>query len=58
MKMGHIIDLVVCDSMPIKPSCKKISKDNYVNPATGEVFDYNHTLNRLQCYDSIRKTMR
>lgn len=57
-KMGNITDLVVCDTMSKEPVCVKISKDNYVNTQTGEVFDYNHTLNRSQCYDSIRKTIR
>lgn len=57
-KMGNITDLVVCDTISKEPSCKKVSKDNYVNTKTGEIFDYKHVLNRSQCYESIRKTMR
>ena len=57
-KMGNITDLVVYDTITREPICVKVSKDSYLNTRTGEVLDYNHIMNRSQCYDSIRKTMR
>jgi len=57
-KMGNVIDLMVCDTITTEPVCKKISRDQYVNTQTGEVFEYRHIENRAQCYDSIRRTMK
>ena len=57
-KMGNITDLLVYDNEIKEPSCIKLSKDCYLNTETGEVKDYNHILNRSECYESIRKTMR
>lgn len=57
-KMGNITDLLVCDTITTEPVCKKISKDLYVNTQTGEVLEYQHIVNRSQCYDSLRKTMQ
>lgn len=57
-KMGNITDLVVCDRITREPVCVKVSKDSYIDTRTGEILDYAHTINRSQCYDSIRKTMQ
>lgn len=57
-KMGHITDLTVCDTVTYEPVCKRLSKDYYLDTRTGEVKEYNHIANRLQCFESLRKSMQ
>lgn len=57
-KMGNIIDIVVSKKVNHNPVCRKVSKDMYCITSTGEVKEYQHTQNRGQCSDSLRRTFR
>lgn len=59
VNMGHLIevmsmDKVTFDGLPVT----KINKDQYIVNDTGEIFDYEHTENRTQNKDNLRKTFK
>lgn len=56
--MENISDLTVSERVNRNPVCVKLSKDEYVNMATGEVGTYAHSENRGQLGESLRKTSR
>lgn len=59
IKMNHLVEVMYMkninrDGLPIT----KISKDEYILDGTGEIFEYEHTENRTQNKDNLRKTFK
>jgi hypothetical protein len=57
--MNHLVEVMYMknsnrDGLPIT----KISKDEYILDGTGEIFEYEHTENRTQNKDNLRKTFK
>ena len=46
------------DYKPRKQRIKPLSKDNYVDLATGEVKDYHRNSQRIQSTENLRKTFK
>lgn len=56
--MGNIIETLSMERPATGSPCRKISKDQYVDLRTGEVFDYEHIENRAGSLQSIRHTLQ
>lgn len=56
-KMNQIVEITACEKKShVLEKYKKISKENYMEVSTGEVFDYKVSENRADNLDSLRKT--
>ena len=57
--MGHIKEIVSVDKLSLSsPPITKIDRDLYMLNETGEIREYQHTENRSQNVDNLRKTFR
>jgi len=57
-KMNHIIEVQHMEKMNKKAHIKKLDKDTYVDLATGEIKEFQHSENRQQNYNSLRQTFK
>lgn len=57
-KMNHIIEVQHMEKMNRKNHIKKLDKDRFVELATGEIKDFEHSENRQQNYNSLRQTFK
>lgn len=57
-QMNHIVEVQYMEKMNRKNHIKKLSKDEYVDLATGEIKDFEHSENRQQNYNSLRQTFK
>ena len=59
VNMGHILEVMAMEKLPDGDfGITKIDKDRYMINDTGEVLEYNHTENRKENIDSLRKTFK
>ena len=57
-KTKHIVEVQHMEKRNGKSRIRKLNKDEYMNLNTGEVKDFDHTENRSENINSIRKTMK
>lgn len=57
-KMNHIVEVQHMEKMNRKANIKKLDNDRYLEIATGEIKDFNHSENRKQNYNSLRQTFK
>lgn len=57
-KMNHIIEVQHMAKKNYKAHIKKLDKDRYMEIATGEIKEFNHSENRQQNYNSLRQTFK
>jgi len=57
-KMNHIIEIQHMEKTNRKAHIKKLDKDTYVELATGEIKEFQHSENRQQNYNSLRQTFK
>ena len=57
-KMNHIIEVQHMEKMNRKANIKKLDKDRYVDISTGEIKEFNHSVNRQDNYNSLRQTFK
>jgi hypothetical protein len=57
-KMNHIIEIQHMEKMNRKANIKKLDKNRYVELATGEIKEFQHSENRQQNYNSLRQTFK
>lgn len=57
-KMNHIIEVQHMEKMNRKNHIKKLDKDSFVDLATGEIREFEHSENRQQNYNSLRQTFK
>lgn len=58
VKMGHLLEVQHMTHTNKKAHTKKISKDEYINLATGEICEYHHNENRAQNSNSLAKSFK
>lgn len=56
VRAGNITETIEMTQKPLMP-CRKISADEYVNILDGTVGEYQHTANRSELQESVRKTI-
>lgn len=57
-EMNHIIEVQHMEKMNCKANIKKLNKDEYVDIKTGEIKEFEHSLNRQENYNSLRQTFK
>lgn len=57
-KMNHIVEVQHMEKMNHKNHIKKLDKDRYVEISTGEIKDFEHSLNRKGNENSLRQTFK
>lgn len=56
--MGHIVEIQHMEKKNTKCYIKKIDADRYVNLETGEIHDFEKSMNRSESENSLRKTFK
>lgn len=57
-KMNHLVEVQHMEKKNHKAHIKKLDKDRYMEIATGEIKEFNHSENRQQNYNSLRQTFK
>jgi hypothetical protein len=57
-KMNHIVEVQHMEKMNRKANIKKLDSNTYLDIATGEIKEFNHSENRQQNYNSLRQTFK
>lgn len=57
IECGNITEFVCLSHSPAPFPVVKIDKDHYAMLDTGEVFEYDHSENKSECYNSVRRTL-
>jgi len=57
-KMNHIVEVQHMEKMNRKANIKKLDKDRYVDIATGEIKEFEHSVTRKDNYNSLRQTFK
>ena len=57
IECGNITEFVCLSYSPAPFPVVKIDKDHYAMLDTGEVFEYDHSENKSECYNSVRRTL-
>lgn len=57
-EMNHIVEIQHMDRMNSKAHIKKVDKDSYVLIATGEILEFEHSMNREENKNSLRQTFK
>jgi len=57
-EMNHIVEVQHMQKMNRKANIKKIDADTYLDIATGEIKQFEHSENRQQNYNSLRQTFK
>jgi len=57
-KMNHIVEVQHMEKMNHKANIKKLDKDRYVDIATGEIREFEHSVTRKDNYNSLRQTFK
>ena len=57
IECGNITEFVCLSHSPAPFPVVKIDKDHYALLDTGEVFEYDHSENKSECYNSVRRTL-
>jgi hypothetical protein len=57
-KMNHIVEVQHMEKINRSVHIKKLDKDTYLDIATGEIREFNHSDNRQQNYNSLRQTFK
>ena len=57
-QMNHLTEIQYMEKMNRTASTRKLNKDEYVLLETGEVKEFNHSKNRSEGYNSLRKTFK
>lgn len=55
---GNVIEFIELSSSPTAPTIQKISADQYINLATGEICDFDKSDTRADNTDSLRKSFK
>lgn len=55
--MGNIIEVITREKAGAGCPCVKLDADHYMDTRTGEVMEYKHIENRLECVRSIKNTL-
>lgn len=58
VEMYKIVDVMAMGYVKMDIPILKISKDQYINKETGEILDYDHTENRGENLDSVRRSLK
>lgn len=59
VNMGHILEIMAMEKLPDGDfGITKIDKDRYMKNDTGEVLNYQHTENRTENVDNLRRTFK
>lgn len=56
--MSHIVEVQHLEKENHQANIRKLDKDRYLHLETGEIKNFEHTENRQQSYDSLRKTFK
>ena len=56
--MNHVLEVQHMKKKNRKQTILKLDSDSYVDLSTGEIKDFNKTINRQQNYNSLRKTFK
>ena len=57
IECGNITEFVCLSHSPAPFPVVKIDKDHYALLDTGEIFEYDHSENKSECYNSVRRTL-
>jgi hypothetical protein len=57
-KMNHIIEVQHIEKQNRKANIKKLDKDRYVDIGTGEIKEFQHSMNRSENQNSLRQTFK
>lgn len=57
-QMNHIVEVQHMEKVNRKANIKKLDSDTYVEVATGEIKEFEHSENRQQNYNSLRQTFK
>lgn len=57
-KMNHLTEIQYMEKMNRTASIRKLNKDEYVLLETGEIKEFNHSENRSDSFNSLRKTFK
>lgn len=56
--MNHLVEVQYIKNRNRNMPIKRLDKDTYLHLETGEIKEFNHTTNRSQCVESLRKTFK